>query len=86
MDRMKKVNLRQSLHKICYGVEIVTFCEALHYLFDGKCNSTFWGLIATYLVLLVALRVWEDRDPYVRMYPYADDEFYDDEELDDAED
>lgn len=82
---MKKVNLKQGIHKVCYGVEVVTFCEALRYLFDGKCNSIFWGLMAIYLVLLVALHVWEDRDPCVRMYPYADDEFYYDDELEEED-
>lgn len=85
---MKKVELKQSIHRICYGMKILTFCEALRYVFRGECNFTFWGLIAIYFLLLIALHIWENKDYSVRMYPYADDEYeeYDEEDIEEDED
>ncbi len=74
MDKKKKVILKQSLHKVCYGMKILAFCEAFRYLIMEDCNITFWCLVATYLLLFLVLHIWENRDYSVRMYPNPDDE------------
>lgn len=39
------------------------------------------------MLLMVALRFWEVKDPYVRMHPYVDDDLYgDNDELGDEKD
>lgn len=87
MDKMKKVILKQSLHRVCYVVKVVAFYKAFCYLIKEDYNINFWKLIAIYLLLLIAMQIWEYKDYSVRMYPYADDEEeYCDEELEDEED
>lgn len=87
MDKIKKVELKQSIHRICHSMKILTFCESLRYLFMGECNVTFLCLIAIYILLFVALDFWEYKDYSVRMYPYsADDEDCCDEDFENEED
>lgn len=85
MDKIKKVTIKQSLHRVGYGVKILTFFEAFRHVLRNEFNSTFGELIAFYSLLAVALLIWEERDDSVRMYPYADEE-YDDEEIEDEGD